>query len=127
MTKYIDDLPDSLLTKNLAFVRKRLKEEVKRQGYTYEAFALLFKKTEAWFSHMVNGYRKITIDTLLEIAEKLNINPASLLPGDNPVELPTFEDYIKSIIDDHTKDEAKKIIKEEIENYFKRKKGGKNG
>jgi len=124
MTKYIDDLPDSLLAKNLTFVRKRLKEEVKRQGYTYESFALLFKKTEAWFSHMVNGYRRITIDALLEIAEKLNINPASLLPGENPGELPTFEDYIKSIIDEHMEDKARKTCKEEREKYSKNKKGG---
>lgn len=121
MTKYIDDLPDSFLVKNLEFVRKRIKEEVKSQGYTYESFAQLFKKTESWFSHMVNGYRKITIDTLLEIAKKLNINPASLLPGENPEELPTFEEYIKSIIDDHT-DAKLKIFKEELEKHFKNKK-----
>ena len=125
MTKYIDDLPDSVLVRHLEFIRKRIKEEIKSQGYTYETFALLFKKTEAWFSHMVNGHRRITIDTLLEIAEKLNINPASLLPGGNPKELPTFEDYIKSIIDEHIENTARKkceeACKEEIEKHLKNK------
>ena len=107
------------MDRNLEYVRKRIKEEVKSRGYTYESFASLFKKTEAWFSHMVNAHRKITLEALFEIAQKLGIDPASLLPGVNPNKKPEFEEYIKSIIDDHM-DEKLKKFKEELEELIKK-------
>lgn len=123
MTKQSSGPHESETDKNIVLIRKNIKKELRNQGYTYESFASLFKKTGGWFSNIVNGYRKISIELLYTIAEKLNIDPASLLPGGNPAELPTFEEYLKSIIDEHTKDETRKIFKEEIEKYFKNKKG----
>ena len=123
MTKNSSGPHESEIAKNVILIRKNIKKELKSQGYTYESFALLFKKTGGWFSNIVNGYRKISIDLLYAIAEKLNIDPASLMPGGNPVELPTLEDYIKSIIDEHMEDKARKTCKEEIEKHSKNKKG----
>lgn len=122
MTKSSSDPSESEVGKNIALIRDNIKKELKSQGYTYASFALLFKKTGGWFGNIVNGYRKISVDLIYEIAEKLNINPTSLLPGRNPKEQPTLEDYIKSIVDDHTEETIRKIFKEEIENYFKNKK-----
>jgi len=81
----------------LDFIRNRIKSEVKKAGFTYESFARLFNRTEGWFSNIVNKHRGISVEILLEIAEKLNINPHSLLPEASGEEAPqSFEEYIES-------------------------------
>ena len=119
MTKDSQGTYKSEIEKNITFIRENIKKELRDQDYTYESFASLFNKTGGWFSNIVNGHRKISIDLLYAIAEKLNIEPASLLPGANPGKLPTFEEYLKSIIDEHTEEKLKKF-KEELEKHFKK-------
>lgn len=87
----------------------RIKKEVKKQKFTYEKFASLFGKTEGWFSHIMTGRTKLTIALLYEIADKLEIDPASLLPSGNPEAKSKFEEYIRS------------IVQEEIEKAIKKK------
>lgn len=88
---------------------EKIKKEVKNQKFTYESFASLFGKTEGWFSHIMTGRTKLTIPLLYEIADKLGVNPASLLPGTNPEKRPEFEEYIRN------------IIREEIEKALEKK------
>ena len=91
-----------------------IKAELKLQNITYEKFAELFGRKQGWFSHIMT---KRTISLLYEIAEKLGVSPASLLPGENPIEKPDFEEYVTSIIDEH----LRKILQEEIEKALKKK------
>ena len=55
------------------------------------------------------GREALSINLLYEIADKLGIDPASLLPGRNPEQKPEFEEYIRD------------IVREEIEKALKKK------
>lgn len=58
----------------------------------------------------MTGRTKLTIDLIYDIAEKLEIDPASLLPERTDSEPKiSFEEYIRRII----KDEFEKLKKEE--------------
>lgn len=73
----------------------KIKRELKKQKFTYESFAKLFGKTEGWFSHIMTGRTKLTVKLLYDIAEKLNIESASLLPNIEEERNPkTFDEYI---------------------------------
>lgn len=108
---------------NIDDILRLIDVELKRRGWFRTDLAEALGRSDAWLSKIMNKKRGISIQALLDIANALNVDPASLLPGENPAELPTFEEYLKSIIDEHTKDETRKIFKEEIEKYFKNKKG----
>lgn len=83
---------------DLEVVCNKIKRLLKEKGLTYESFAKeYFHKTEGWFSHIMNKKRRFTVDVLFEIAEKLDVDPASLLPGkDSPK---TLDDYIDLRVD----------------------------
>ena len=108
---------------NIDDILRLIDIELKRRGWFRTDLAEALGRSDAWLSKIMNKKRGISIQALLDIANALNVDPASLLPGGNPVELPTFEDYIKSIIDEHMEDKARKICKEEREKYSKNKKG----
>lgn len=108
-TKYEEELTP------LDFIRNRIKSEVKKAGFTYESFAQLFDRTEGWFSNVVNGQRGLSIQLLLGIAEKLGIDPRSLLPNISGEEAPkSFEEYIESIMMDVFEKKIIPRIKEEL-------------
>jgi len=84
--------------KNKSPVVGPIKAALKRQGYTYESFAGLFGKTEGWFGFLMTGQRRITIDLLYDIAEKLGIDVKSLLPStDQPEEKLSLEELMRKI------------------------------
>ena len=85
--------------------------ELHKAGWKRIDLAKSLNKTESWLSNIMNKKRGLSVPTLLDIAKALKINPASLLPGSNPIEKPEFEDYIKSIVKDDL-DEIKNDIKE---------------
>ena len=100
----------------LDFIRSRIRSEVKKAGHTYESFAHLFNRTEGWFSNIVNGRRGLNVTLLLEIAEKLGVQPASLLPDSTRSETPkSFEEYIESLMMDIFEKKIIPLIKKEIE------------
>jgi len=94
----------------LDYIRKKIKEEIKKGGFTYQSFSELFNKTEGWISNIVNAKRRITIDLIYEISKKLNISPYSLLPEEkNPKSKISFDEYIWF------------AIKEKLDKYFDEK------
>lgn len=62
---------------------------------------------------LMRGSRKISIDHLIKIAEVLDVNSASLLPVENPMQKIEFEDYIwnaiKEKLDKYLDERLKKI------------------
>ncbi len=76
-------------------VRANLKKELKKRKLTYDEFARQFGKTEGWFSHIMTGRRKLTVELIYEIAEKLKVEPSSLFP-EHPTNpgFPAFEEFI---------------------------------
>jgi len=63
----------------------------------------------------MRGKRSLNVNLLLEIAEKLGVQPASLLPDSSSKEMPkSFEEYIESIIMDVFEEKIIPRIKKEL-------------
>jgi len=68
-----------------------------------------------WMSKIMNGDIRLSVPMLLQIAEKLMVAPASLLPvmdvqaleGAEPM---TFENYCRKIVTEIVKEEVKKAL-----------------
>ncbi len=104
---------------------KNVKGELKKKGLTYESFARLFKHGPSWIGLKMTGDREFSVRLLFEIAEILNINPSSLLPGGNPAPKLELEDYIiqvaKKGVREDMKNDIRLIVREEIEKALKKK------
>lgn len=93
--------------------------ELSKKGWNRKKLAQALNKTESWLSNIMNKRRGLSAQTILDIANALQINPASLLPGNNPTIKPEFEEYIKSIMKNDI-EEIRNDIKE-IKNMLKPK------
>jgi transcriptional regulator with XRE-family HTH domain len=84
---------------------------MREKNFNKAKLARALNKSRGWASQLMKNQINISVQTLLEIAKVLNVNPPSLLPGSNP-EPPglSFEEYIRRIC----KDEIIKILKSDI-------------
>jgi len=87
----------------------KIKEAIKAKGWKPVRLAREFGYSDAWISNIMKGKRSLDVNTLIKIAEILDIDPASLLPGTNPEKKPAFDEYIRN------------IVREEIEKAVKKK------
>lgn len=88
-------------------VLSKIKEALKAKGLKPVYLARKLNYSDSWSSYLMRGQRSLTINQLIKIAEILEVNPASLLPGENPDTKIEFEEYLREII----REEIKKAIK----------------
>jgi len=97
-------------------VLSKIKETIREKGKGWSparlARELGFSST--WGNYMIKGERRLSVNMLLEIAKKLNVDPASLLPRpDNPKPRLSFDEYIwfaiKEKLDKYIDEKFKKI------------------
>lgn len=67
---------------NFISIGQRIKVIRKRRGLSQMALAELIEKTPAFLSYIENGSKSLSIDTLIQIANALNV-PADELLQDN--------------------------------------------
>jgi len=93
-------------TKTSGEVLKRLKGALKKNNQKAVWLARELGYSDPWISQIMSGKRALTVNMLLKIAEKLKIDPTSLLPADED-KIPdiSFEEYIRRIV----KEEIEKI------------------
>ena len=93
MIKKISHIDDVLRLIDIESVKKGLK--------TRRQLAKALNKTESWLSYIMNKKRKLSIQTLVDIANVLGIEPASLLPSDeNKIPHKSLDEYIRKIVKD---------------------------
>ena len=81
---------------------------MREKNFNKAKLAGALNKSRGWASQLMKNQINISVQTLLEIAKVLSVNPSSLLPGSNPQPSGlSFEDYIRRIC----KDEITKILK----------------
>jgi transcriptional regulator with XRE-family HTH domain len=92
---------------------------IENRGWNRSKLAKEVGMSTGWMSKIMNGDIRLSVPMLLQIAEKLMVQPASLVPiidGQNKegsIEPTTFEDYCRKII--------KEIVKEEVEKALSKK------
>jgi transcriptional regulator with XRE-family HTH domain len=84
---------------------------MREKNFNKAKLAKALNKSRGWASQLMKNQINISVQTLLEIADVLKVNPSSLLPGSNPQPSGlSFEGYIRQIC----KDEIIKILKSDI-------------
>ena len=82
-------------------VLRRIKHAMKEKGVKQTHVARALGLTFGGFSKIMKGNSRLTVTTLLQIAEVLGVEPASLLPEHPDSKhgpAPTFEDYVRRIV-----------------------------
>ena len=88
-------------------VIRLIEAAMRDRDFNKAKLARALNKSRGWASQLMKNQINISVQTLLEIAEVLNINASSLLPGSNPKPSGlSFEEYIRQIC----KDEIIKIL-----------------
>lgn len=92
---------------NTQNVLERIRQELDRQGLKDKELATLLGRSAPGISLIMAGKRRITIDVLYAIAEKLNIDVHSLLPSKHQSQNPlSIEEYFRQLI----RDEIRKFL-----------------
>lgn len=87
----------------------KIREALKQKGFTQKKLAERLGVSEPTVSRVMAKKRGLSVEMLIEIAEILEIDPASLVPGINPEKRPALDEYIRQ------------IVQEEIEKALKKK------
>jgi len=78
---------------------ERIDAVLKAKGWKPVHLARSLGYSPGWSSYLMNGKRSLDVKMLIKIAEKLEVDPSSLLPDASGKEAPkSFEEYIESII-----------------------------
>ncbi len=93
----------------------KINEILDREKINYSTIARALGFEPEYGSPLMRGKRGLSANHLIKIAEILGVSPASLLPGDNPITKPDFEEYIKGLARGAIKNDTRRIIKEEIQ------------
>ena len=96
----------------LAKIKETIRE--KGKGWSPARLGRELGFSSTWGNYMIKGERRLSVNMLLEIAEKLNVDPASLLPRpDNPRLRLSLDEYIwfaiKEKLDKYIDEKLKKI------------------
>lgn len=88
--------------------------EIHKRGWKRKNLVKALDKSDAWLSKIMNKKRGLSLQILFDIAEVLEIDPASLLPKlNNPKPRLSFDEYIwfaiKEKLDKHIDEKLKKI------------------
>lgn len=91
---------------------------LENRGWNRTKLAKEMGMSKGWISKIMSGDVKLSVPRLLQIAEKLMVPPASLLPiieapGQEGAEPMTFEDYCRKIV--------QPIIQQEVEKALSKK------
>ena len=86
--------------------------ELHKRGWKRGDLARALNRGDAWLSRIMSKKRSLSAQTILDIANILDINPACLLPGGNPTKQPDLEDYIKKIVKEYLDERERVIINE---------------
>ena len=83
----------------------RLKELLKSKGVKQSYIAEQLGVSTSMVSKIMRGESRIYLDTLLQIAKVLEVDPASLIPSSSDGKpKQSFEDYVRAIIrDEHSR------------------------
>ena len=80
---------------------EKIEEALKNKGWKPVHLGRALGFSDTWSHNLMRGKRSLNTNLLLEIAEKLGVLPASLLPDTMCKETPkNFEEYIESIMMD---------------------------
>ena len=67
------------------------------RGMLLEDFARIFNYTKPMWGLYLRGKRALSVTALLKIADALEVDASTLLPGESKLNIP-FDDYIKQVI-----------------------------
>ena len=113
MPKSTKKVPIELSDIEKEFIDNIFKLAFEKRGWQQGQFAKELGLTAGWASN-VKKYKRgrgaLSINFLYEVADKLGVDPASLLPGTNPEERPDIDEYIRQ------------MVREEIEKALKKNK-----
>lgn len=85
---------------------------MREKNFNKAKLASTLNKSRGWASQLMKNQINISVQTLLDIARVLKVDPGSLLPGSNPKPADiSFEEYIRQIC----KDEVIKILRSDTE------------
>lgn len=94
---------------------QKIQEALEAKGWNYSDLARAMNHTPAWATYLMKGVRGLDINVLIEIAEKLKVDVASLLPNTSGEENPkSFDEYIESKIIKVFEEKIIPRIKEEL-------------
>jgi len=86
---------------NIDEVIRLIDVEIAKRGWKRRRLAQALNKTDAWISKIMSQDIGLSVEIILEIAEKLEINPSSLLPNIyHKSPSITLDDYIRNIVKD---------------------------
>jgi transcriptional regulator with XRE-family HTH domain len=93
-------------------VIRLIEAAMRNRDFNKAKLARALNKSRGWASQLMKNQINISVQTLLEIAKVLKVQPSSLLPGSNPKPSAlSFEEYIRQIC----KDELIKILESDKE------------
>jgi transcriptional regulator with XRE-family HTH domain len=89
---------------------------VEKRGWKPSRLAKEIGMSDSWVSRVLSGDIKLSVPRLLQIAEKLMVQPPSLVPiinhqnKEGSTEPMTFEDYCRKIVREIVKEEVKEAL-----------------
>jgi hypothetical protein len=87
-----------------AGIIRLIEEAMRKKNFNRAKLASALNKSRGWASQLMKNKINISVQTLLDIARVLDIDPASLLPGSNPGSSAlSLEEYIRQICVDEIK------------------------
>lgn len=96
-------------------ILERIENALKAKGWKPVHLGRALGFSDTWAHNLMKGKRGLNVNMLIKIAEKLDINPASLLPNISGEGAPkSFEEYIESIMMDIFEKKIIPRIKEEF-------------
>ena len=95
-----------------------IKAELEKKGLSQEKLAALLGRTGPWLSRLMHDKRKLTVQTLIDIARILNLKITLPISEDSKNPDPPkvgLDEYIENIVDKRTDERTRMIVREEIE------------
>jgi transcriptional regulator with XRE-family HTH domain len=89
---------------------------IEKRGWKPSRLAKEIGMSDSWVSRVLSGDIKLSVPKLLQIAEKLMVQPPSLVPiinhknKEGSTEPMTFEDYCRKIVREIVKEEVKEAL-----------------
>lgn len=112
------------MNSELGDIVRLIKAELREKGWSQAKLAGALGRSGGWLSHIMHDKRRLTVQTLIDIAHILNINITLPISKDSENAVSSkagLEDYIENIVDKRTDEKTRMIIQEELSKY---KKGG---
>lgn len=92
--------------------------EVYKRGWKRTDLVKALNRDDSWLSKIMHKERRLSVQTILDIANILGIDPTSLLPGENPKPKADLTDFFW----DSIKERLDKYLEEKFREYSKKNK-----